>query len=40
VLGWVWPAQVQRVARQYMRDIRFAYVGDSTRVDRRLLTDF
>jgi zinc protease len=36
----VTPGQVQRVARQYMRNIRFAYVGDSTRVDRRLLTDF
>jgi zinc protease len=36
----VTPGQVQRVARQYMRNLRFAYVGDSTRVDRRLLTDF
>jgi zinc protease len=36
----VTPGQVQRVAREYMRNIRFAYVGDSTRVDRRLLTDF
>jgi len=34
------PEDVQRVARQYMRDIRFAYVGDSTRLSARALRGF
>jgi zinc protease len=33
----VTPADVQRVARQYLTGFRFAYVGDERRVDRRLL---
>lgn len=36
----VTPEDVQRVAREYVRHLRFAYVGDTTRVDRRLLDDF
>lgn len=39
-LRTVTAEQVQRAARRYIRDIRFAYVGDTTRVDRRLLTGF
>jgi zinc protease len=39
-LRTVTPEQVQRAARQYIRDVRFAYVGDTTRVDRGLLTGF
>lgn len=39
-LRTVTPEQVQRAARQYIRDIRFAYVGDTTQVDRRLLSGF
>jgi hypothetical protein len=34
------PEDVQRVARQYMRDIRFAYVGDSARLSARALRGF
>ena len=34
------PEDVQRVARQYMRDIRFAYVGDSQRLSPRALKGF
>ena len=36
----VTPEDVQRVARQYMRDIRFAYVGDSQRLSARSLKSF
>jgi zinc protease len=36
----VTPEDVQRVARQYMRDIRFAYVGDSLRLSPRALRGF
>jgi len=36
----VTPEDVQRVARQYMRDIRFAYVGDSLRLSTRALRGF
>jgi zinc protease len=36
----VTPEQVRAVARRYMTGIRFAYVGDSTAVDRRLLLEF
>ena len=32
------PADVQRVARKYLRDLRFAVVGDSTKIDRALFT--
>lgn len=39
-LRTVTPEQVQRAARRYIRDIRFAYVGDTTQVDRRLLAGF
>lgn len=39
-LRTVTPEQVQRAARRYIRDIRFAYVGDTTQVDKRLLTGF
>ena len=34
------PEDVQRVARQYMRGIRFAYVGDSLRLSARTLKGF
>jgi zinc protease len=34
------PEDVQRVARQYMRNIRFAYVGDSLRISARALRGF
>lgn len=36
----VTPQQVRAVAQRYMRGMRFAYVGDSTQVDRRLLLGF
>lgn len=36
----VTPEDVQRVARQYMRNIRFAYVGDSQRLSARALRGF
>jgi zinc protease len=36
----VTPEDVQRVARQYMRNIRFAYVGDSLRLSPRSLRGF
>lgn len=34
------PEAVQRVARQYMRNIRFAYVGDSLRLSTRAVRGF
>ena len=34
----VGPADVQRVARKYLHDLRFAVVGDSTKIDRALFT--
>ena len=36
----VTPADVQRVARKYLVNFRFAYVGDTTKVDRSLLERF
>lgn len=36
----VTPEDVQRVARRYMRDVRFAYVGDSLRLSARALKGF
>jgi zinc protease len=36
----VTPEDVQRVARQYMRNVRFAYVGDSLRLSPRALKGF
>jgi zinc protease len=36
----VTPADVQRVAKRYLTNFRFAYVGDTTRVDRGLLGRF
>lgn len=36
----VTPQEVRTVAQRYMRGMRFAFVGDSTRVDRRLLLGF
>lgn len=36
----VTPLQVQHVARRYMKGIRFAYVGDTTRLHRDLITRF
>jgi zinc protease len=36
----VTPEAVQNAARQYIKNIRFAYVGDTARVDRRLLEGF
>lgn len=39
-LRGVTPEAVRRVARQYMRGIRFAYVGDPSRLLRELITRF
>lgn len=39
-LRTVTPEQVQRAARRYIRDIRFAYVGDTSQLDERLLSSF
>jgi zinc protease len=36
----VTPQDLQRVARRYMKDFRFAYVGDTTKVRRALLEGF
>ena len=36
----VTPEDVRRVARQYMRGIRFAYVGDPRRLNRSLISRF
>jgi zinc protease len=36
----VTPADVQRAARQYLKDFRFAYVGDASKLDRSLLGQF
>ena len=36
----VTPEDVRRVARRYLRDFRFAYVGDVSRLDRSLLKQF
>lgn len=36
----VTPADVQRAARTYMRRVRWAYVGDTTKVSRDLLESF
>jgi zinc protease len=39
-LRQVTPADVQRAAQRYLRNFRFAYVGDTTKVDRSLLARF
>lgn len=39
-LRGVTPEDVQRVARRYMREIRFGYLGDTTRVTRSLFGQF
>jgi zinc protease len=39
-LRQVTPADVQRAAQRYLRNFRFAYVGDTTKVDRGLLARF
>jgi len=36
----VTPQDVQRAARRYMHDIRFAYLGDTSHVSRALLAGF
>ena len=36
----VTPQDVRAAAQKYMKNMRFAYVGDSTKVDRRLLLGF
>jgi zinc protease len=36
----VTPEDVRRVARQYLKEFRFAYVGDASKVDRSLLSQF
>jgi zinc protease len=36
----VTPQDVRRVARQYLKDFRFAYVGDASKLDRSLLSQF
>jgi zinc protease len=36
----VTPADVERVAKRYLNNFRFAFVGDTTKVDRALLTQF
>ena len=40
VLRRVTPDDVRRVARRYLKDFRFAYVGDATKLDRGLLNQF
>jgi zinc protease len=36
----VTPEDVRRVARQYLKDFRFAYVGDASKLDRNLVARF
>ena len=36
----VTPEDIRRVAREYLKDFRFAYVGDASKLDRSLLTQF
>ena len=36
----VTPDDVRRVARRYLKDFRFAYVGDAAKLDRALLNQF
>jgi zinc protease len=36
----VTPDDVRRVARDYLKDFRIAYVGDPTKLDRSLLEQF
>ena len=36
----VTPDDVRRVARRYLKDFRFAYVGDTAKLDRALLNQF
>jgi hypothetical protein len=36
----VTPADVERVAKKYLANFRFAFVGDTTKVDRTLLGQF
>ncbi len=36
----VTPDDVRRVARQYMRNVRFAYVGDPAKLDRAVIAGF
>jgi zinc protease len=36
----VTPDDVRRVARRYLKDFRFAYVGDASKLDRSLLDNF
>ena len=36
----VTPDDVRRVARRYLKNFRFAYVGDASKLDRSLLADF
>ena len=36
----VTPEDVRRAARQYLRNFQFAYVGDSSKLDRSLLQQF
>jgi zinc protease len=36
----VGPEDIRRVARMYLRDARFAYVGDTTKISREALTKF
>jgi zinc protease len=36
----VTPDDVRRVAREYLKDYRFAYVGDASKLDRSLLARF
>ena len=39
-LRQVSPDDVRRVARQYMRNMRFVYVGDPSKLDQKLITSF
>ena len=36
----VTPADIERVAKQYLNNFRFAFVGDTTKLDRTLLSRF
>jgi hypothetical protein len=34
------PDDVRRAARRFLKDFRFAYVGDASRLDRSLVAGF
>ena len=36
----VTPSDIERVAKKYLNNFRFAFVGDTTKLDRALLSRF